>query len=789
MKHIVKFKSIESLNNFIKNEPIIVDKVLTKLNVVVFEIEEDFETEIDKMRQNDDILFFEENRVLKLDYEVEPTNKPISSFDVDGSSTYMGDIDGMPEYSTHLELLNTINYDQVETLNSFETTSTGSGVNVCVLDTGVLANNFFLTDKVTANNSFNNGDNTDESGHGTYCSLLICGEKYGVARDANIIPYKVLDKNKSGDLSDILSAIDHVIDGYDASTPTIMNLSLGISPSVAYPKVERDSTNTNDQFDNLYLDSIKQAVNTGIHVVLAAGNGFLNQSTFIGPMESKYTNGSLNLQEITDGKAINSDAGQGVPIVVGSVDSRSNLMNSDPTKLSEFSNYGTGNTIQSIGGNLILPDWYITDIGQSVGVTVKNGTSFSAPIVTGLLALYLENNPDATPDQARHWLISNTVHDNIKNIMTSIEFDKIETKFTWTKSTSVLKIDRVDSKNLLLSPGMKVQIHAPRDYNDYKFSDNTGVFVKNYLKKIAESGSYHWTVVSATDNSISLSVDDIPTEIHDTLADAEDTEQIRFTINIFSESDSHELKDGIKKWQDMNTGNRLEYVESLNVANNSDQFFVVSNVGQTPNICAYNPYQPYKIDWKNINKLDIKTFFDQTNSLDKVTIQTMRGETHHAVTFRLGSGQFPSGVSIDVNGSIQVDVELYEKTTEQEYEVEIIATNGYAEFTRTMSVVDTHELVYTETPVDKLDFTNFLWYDCNNENIILNETEDFKEVIYVINDKCIVYNNSMPANKIPNELKELVNIRLYLTTPEYSSLNITEKNMRPSGHGYLMESC
>ena len=78
MKYIVKFKSIESLNDFIKNEPIIVDRILNKLNVVVFEIEEDFETEIDKMRQNADILFFEENRVLKLDFEVEPGSKGFS---------------------------------------------------------------------------------------------------------------------------------------------------------------------------------------------------------------------------------------------------------------------------------------------------------------------------------------------------------------------------------------------------------------------------------------------------------------------------------------------------------------------------------------------------------------------------------------------------------------------------------------------------------------------------------------------------------------------------------------
>ena len=50
---------------------------------------------------------------------------------------------------------------------------------------------------------------------------------------------------------------------------------------------------------------------------------------------------------------------QGIPIVVGSVDSGSNFLESDPHQMSSFSNYGLGNTINSTGGNLILLVWNV----------------------------------------------------------------------------------------------------------------------------------------------------------------------------------------------------------------------------------------------------------------------------------------------------------------------------------------------------------------------------------------------------------------------------------------------
>ena len=39
------------------------------------------------------------------------------------------------------------------------------------------------------------------------------------------------------------------------------------------------------------------------------------------------------------------------------------------------------------------------------------GTSMATPVVTGLVALYLQQNPQATPEEVKEWLTSNAVQD------------------------------------------------------------------------------------------------------------------------------------------------------------------------------------------------------------------------------------------------------------------------------------------------------------------------------------------------------------------------------------------
>ncbi|MFN7065304.1 MAG: S8 family serine peptidase [Aquificaceae bacterium] len=49
--------------------------------------------------------------------------------------------------------------------------------------------------------------------------------------------------------------------------------------------------------------------------------------------------------------------------------------------------------------------------GQGGYYSPKAGTSFSAPVVSALVAMYLQNNPNATPQEIKNLLISNAVYD------------------------------------------------------------------------------------------------------------------------------------------------------------------------------------------------------------------------------------------------------------------------------------------------------------------------------------------------------------------------------------------
>jgi cerevisin len=71
--------------------------------------------------------------------------------------------------------------------------------------------------------------NTDENGHGTHCSGTIAGSTYGVAKKANLVAVKVLDKNGSGSNSGVFSGIQWV--GNNAKTKSVLSMSLGGSYS------------------------------------------------------------------------------------------------------------------------------------------------------------------------------------------------------------------------------------------------------------------------------------------------------------------------------------------------------------------------------------------------------------------------------------------------------------------------------------------------------------------------------------------------------------------------------
>ena len=147
--------------------------------------------------------------------------------------------------------------------NTFSYESTGLGVDVYVVDTGVLGSHQDFSGRVTTGFSAvaDGPGNGDCNGHGTHVAGTIAGTRYGVAKQATIVPVRVLGCDGSGTLSGVISGLSWIGANHDGS-PAVVNLSLGSGASSS-------------------MDAATQAlIDRGITVVAAAGNSTLNACQF-----------------------------------------------------------------------------------------------------------------------------------------------------------------------------------------------------------------------------------------------------------------------------------------------------------------------------------------------------------------------------------------------------------------------------------------------------------------------------------------------------------------------------
>jgi subtilisin family serine protease len=181
----------------------------------------------------------------------------------------------------------------------------GSGVRVCILDTGIDFNHPDLKDAVEDMKDFTGSKSGpyDVNGHGTHCAGIIAARSnsvgvIGVAPESKILIGKVLDDNGFGTMNYIKEGIEWAI----AKKADIISMSLGAYSGDA----------------NLEA-AIKKAFDAGIMIIAASGNDGLRdfisfparykECIAVGSInklkqKSNYSNGGADLDVLAPGEEI-----------------------------------------------------------------------------------------------------------------------------------------------------------------------------------------------------------------------------------------------------------------------------------------------------------------------------------------------------------------------------------------------------------------------------------------------------------------------------------------------------
>jgi thermitase len=238
------------------------------------------------------------------------------------------------------------------------TVTTGSGIGVAVLDSGVATDNPDITPKVVARANFTTArNNEDNYGHGTHVAGIVAATVdnsigvAGVCPGCTILAGKVLSDTGMGSSSGLANGINWAVN----SGAKVINMSLVVGASLTLEA------------------AVNNAWSKGVVLVAAAGNGGNQTMTY----PAAYPN----------------------VIAVGATD------NNDAK--ASFSTYGdTWVDVAAPGVNVYstFPNHKFViarQSGRSYGYDVGSGTSMAAPVVAGVAALAWRSHVGATNESVR----------------------------------------------------------------------------------------------------------------------------------------------------------------------------------------------------------------------------------------------------------------------------------------------------------------------------------------------------------------------------------------------------
>ncbi|MEM8679131.1 MAG: S8 family serine peptidase, partial [Planctomycetota bacterium] len=273
--------------------------------------------------------------------------------------------------------VNEWNLNTIQAPEAWAAGTTGEGITVAVVDTGVdfrhvdLASNIWTNTNEIAGDGIDNDGNgfvddvrgwnfadnnaqvSDTQGHGTHVAGTIAAAANGrgatgVAPDATIMPVRVLGDDGAGSSSDVAAGIRYAVE----NGAHIINLSLGGGFSFAVQS------------------ALNYALANDVLVVAAAGNESAAHASYPAAHSANFTN----------------------VISVGAHDRQGNR--------ASFSNLPGSGVVQVDAPGVGI---YSTLVGGGFGT--MSGTSMAAPHVAGLAALALSSQPTLTASELRIRLV------------------------------------------------------------------------------------------------------------------------------------------------------------------------------------------------------------------------------------------------------------------------------------------------------------------------------------------------------------------------------------------------
>ena len=234
----------------------------------------------------------------------------------------------------------------------------GKGVRIALLDTGVAYHQELENRIIYFKDYVNNRLNAyDDNGHGTHIAGIICGKNCGMAPQAELLVFKILDNKGNGRTQDAVKALQWIQEHHRKYNIRILNFSMGYMP------------NANVKMQEKLLEMLDRLWDEGVIVITAAGNN--------GPKENTITVPGISRKVITVGV---SDE------VEGKADGEGNYGSQGPTSCC------------IVKPEILAPGTEVLSLSNlNNQYTRKSGTSMAVPVVSGTLALAVEKRSDIRP--------------------------------------------------------------------------------------------------------------------------------------------------------------------------------------------------------------------------------------------------------------------------------------------------------------------------------------------------------------------------------------------------------